>query len=106
MNQIHDKLSVWARLHGQLKTLEAGLRSTGEEPGHGTGADTSAMEVELRALRAKVDNAFNVASAAIHGPSRSGRDGPTAARSHESGRQTQARRQGRAGEPRDGRAGD
>lgn len=86
MNQFHEKLSVWAKLHQQLVAMESGLHSVDTQPAHGMAADPSAMEVELRALRAKVDTAFNAASAAIHNHSRTQREGPTAARSCESDR--------------------
>lgn len=85
MNQIHEKLLVWAKLHQQLAEMESGWRSTNTQHGHGMGADVSAMEVELKALRAKVGTAFNVASAAIHGEPRRQREGPAVARSRESG---------------------
>lgn len=91
MNQIHEKLSVWANLHKQLAAMESSLRSGDAQPARAMGADPSAMEVELRALKVKVDTAFNAASAAIHNHSRSGREGPTAARSNESDRHTQPR---------------
>jgi hypothetical protein len=92
MNQMHEKLSVWARLHKQLAEMESGWRSTSTQAIHGMGADLSAMEVELKALRAKVDTAFNIASAAIHDQSRMRREGPTVARSRESERQGPAER--------------
>lgn len=79
MNEIHQKLSVWAKLNKQWLTMESNLRSIKTHP-TATGPSAQGlcpMEIELRALRAKVDTAFNEASAAIHRQPGPGRGGST-----------------------------
>jgi len=77
MSEIHEKLSIWAKLHKQWTTMESGLRSMNKDRANAASPEISAMEVELRALRAKVDVAFDAASAAVHNRPKKEREGPT-----------------------------
>ncbi|HEX9718706.1 MAG TPA: hypothetical protein VGA59_03170 [Ramlibacter sp.] len=65
MNEINEKVSMWAKLHKRWEKVESDLRSVKTLPAREVGVNISAMEVELRALRAKVDTAFNEASGAL-----------------------------------------
>jgi hypothetical protein len=67
MKEIHEKLSMWGKLQSQWKAMESGLRSINPRPAAPAteALPLSPMEVELRALRAKVDTAFNDAMEAI-----------------------------------------
>jgi hypothetical protein len=78
-NHIHQKLSVWAKLQKQWETMESNLRVMKTRPAATAGKDTCPMEVELRALRAKVDKAFNDASAALYDAPRAERRSSSAA---------------------------
>jgi hypothetical protein len=64
MSEINEHVSIWAKLYKRWEKVESDLRSSGTRPGSEADAPMSAMEVELRALGARVDTAFNDATAA------------------------------------------
>jgi hypothetical protein len=66
MSEINEHVSMWARLYRRWEKVESDLRSIGTRTGADAGTDTTAMEVELRAMGARVDTAFNEASRALH----------------------------------------
>jgi hypothetical protein len=66
MSEINENVSMWAKLYKRWEKVESDLRSIGARPRSEPGTHMSAMEVELRALGAKVDTAFNDATAASH----------------------------------------
>jgi hypothetical protein len=59
--------------------MESNLRVMKTRPAATAEKDTCPMEVELRALRAKVDKAFNDASAALYNAPRAEHRGSSAA---------------------------
>jgi hypothetical protein len=66
MNEINEKVSLWAKLNKQWETMESGLRTRKPRPKGSVGDDPAPMEVESKALRARVDTAFNDAMAAVY----------------------------------------
>jgi hypothetical protein len=66
MSEIHENVSIWAKLYKRWEKVESDLRSIGTRPASESGTHMSAMEIELRALGAKVDIAFNEASGVSH----------------------------------------
>jgi hypothetical protein len=72
VNQIHEKLSVWAKLQKQWEVMDQRLRSKKTRPATSLGEDSCPypIEAELRALRTRVDAAFNDASRALYSSSK------------------------------------
>jgi hypothetical protein len=81
LNDMYQKLSVWSKLQKQWESMERGLHSTKARPAASMGKDSCPMEVELRALRAKVDAAFNDTAKALYNHAKVERDGSTTPRS-------------------------
>jgi hypothetical protein len=66
VSEINENVSIWARLYKRWEKAEPDLRSVSTSPAAEVRTQISAMEVELRALGARVDTAFNEASGALH----------------------------------------
>jgi len=68
VSELRDKVSVWEKLRRPWEHHPPDLPMT--RPG---GGELSAMEVELRALRARPDPAYGDAVSALSNPARPGR---------------------------------
>ena len=63
MNEIHEKLAVWARLSKECDQMKSRLLSAG--PADGEKLDKSSIAAEFLALQARTQAAFKDASDAI-----------------------------------------
>lgn len=63
MNEIHEKLAVWARLSKECEQMKSRLLSA--DPAGGAQLDKRAIEAEFLALQARTAAAFKDASEAI-----------------------------------------
>jgi hypothetical protein len=65
MSELDENVSMWARLYKRWEKMESDLGWTGTRPAAQVATPLSAMEIELRALRARVDTAFNEATGGL-----------------------------------------
>ena len=65
MSEIHEKVSTWAKLRKCWEKMESDRRSSKASTLAQVGTGMCAMEVELRALRAKAEIAPNTPSEAL-----------------------------------------
>lgn len=61
MSELKENVSMWARLYKRWEKMESDLGWAGTRSAAEVDSPVSAMEVELRALGARVDTAFNEA---------------------------------------------
>lgn len=72
MTEIHNKLSIWAKLYKQCEQMELRLRSSELLEGDAAAPDPSALRAEYLALKARTEAAFKEASEALKTSERRG----------------------------------